>query len=262
MTETGRYREAVLSMGDTVFLEETDSTNRVAKDLAKQGCPAGMCVFADAQTAGRGRMQRGWYSPAGRGILMSIVLRPQALPPSRSPEISFTAALAACEAFESAGENVHAYLKWPNDIIIEGKKVCGLLAEGTLSARGDYLHAVAGIGMNILGDEFPGLPHAGSLGSVCGIACERGKIAGVLVRSLRSRFSLWESEGFTPVLEACRARMLTLGKKVRAERDGECIEGIAEELRADGSLLLRTKDGAAVPLYYGEVSVRGLMGYL
>lgn len=265
--EMQRYREAVLAIGRCEFHETIDSTNLRAKELARQGAPAGTAVFAQQQTAGRGRLSRTWLSEPGRGVYMSYITRPAALPAQRSAELSFVAALAVCDAFdgalEQAGSPLRAGIKWPNDVILSGKKACGILAETGLRPDGCVDWAVTGIGLNVRGLEFPPeLPWATSLEAAGGFAPERGALSRALMQRLSHWTALWQSEGFSPILAACRARMLTLGKRVRAERDGDAILGEAVDLAEDGSLLLRTEQGELLPLHFGEVSVRGMMGYV
>ncbi len=149
--------------------------------------------------------------------------------------------------------------------MLSGLKVCGILAETALDAQGCVAWAVAGIGVNVLGREFPGLPWAGSLEMAMEQGAplpERGRVAAALL----SAWNMWSErharEGFGPLREECARRMVTLGHRVRAERDGEAVEGFAEALGGDGSLLLRLDGGETLALRWGEVSVRGMMGYV
>ncbi len=261
------YKSAVLARKNTLFFDETDSTNLQAKLLAREGAPAGACVFAERQTAGRGRLSRSWLSDAGRGIYMSYIARPQSVHALRSPELSFLAALAVCDAFDEAlamaGCDLKSGIKWPNDVILDGKKACGILAETGLRPDGTIDWAVTGIGLNILGTDFPPeLPWATSLESACGRACSRAQIAKKLLERLDFWTQIWTREGFSPIRLACKERMLTLGNRVRAERDGDAIVGFAEDLGEDGSLVLRLDSGEQLSLRFGEVSVRGMMGYV
>lgn len=266
-TEQARYKEAVCSRQDTEFHDLIDSTNLRAKELARAGAAQGTAVFAECQTAGRGRLSRTWMSESGRGIYMSYITRPAALHAMRSPELSFVAALAVCDAFDSALKNtgvpLRAGIKWPNDVILGGKKACGILAETGLKPDGCVDWAVTGIGLNIRGTEFPPeLPWATSLEAALGTAPERAEIAETLLDRLAYWTQRWQSEGFGPVLNACKERMLTLGQRVRAERDGDSIEGTAVDMAQDGSLLLKTDADELISLHFGEVSVRGMMGYI
>lgn len=265
--EQTRYKEAVCAQENCFFYDETDSTNLRAKEMARQGAVQGTAVFAGAQTAGRGRLSRTWLSEAGRGIYMSYIVRPNGVSAMRSPELSFLSGLAVCECFDEmlalAGSNERAALKWPNDVILGGKKACGILAETGLNAAGDIDWVVLGIGLNIFGTQFPeDLPWATSLEATAGAIPERGVISQKLLERLGYWINIWEKEGFSPVREACAKRMLTLNRRVRALRDGDAIEGTAAELCPDGSLLLVTDSGERIELCFGEVSVRGMMGYV
>lgn len=261
------YKNAVLGCAGCEFHDAIDSTNLRAKTLAREGAPQCTAVFAERQSAGRGRLSRAWNSEAGRGIYMSMITRPQGVPAMRSPELSFLAALAVCDAFDEvlcqAGSSIRAGIKWPNDVILGGKKACGILAETGLKPDGTIDWAVTGIGLNIYGLDFPpDLPWATSLEAAASHVPGRAQIALSLLGGLSRWNAVWQKEGFAPILQACKGRMLTLGRRVRAERDGDAITGTALDLGADGSLLLQTDDGETVSLCFGEVSVRGMMGYI
>ena len=263
MTETERYAAAVRALSGAEYHAVVDSTNLRAKDLARQSAPQGTAVFADRQTAGRGRLDRSWLSESGRGVYVSLIARPRALPAARSHELSFLAALAAADAI-AAATGLSPRIKWPNDLVLDGRKICGILAETGLRPDGTVAWAVAGIGINALGRDFPGLPWAGSLEMSLAAGSplpERGAIARELCAAWARWCDVHEREGFAPVREECARRMITLGRRVRAERDGQAVEGVAEALGADGALLLRLDGGASMALRWGEVSVRGMMGY-
>lgn len=265
--ELSTYRQSVLSIPLARYFDSTDSTNLQAKELARNGAEDGTTLFANMQTAGRGRLTRTWLSEANRGIYMSLITRPEALPSHRTPELSFWAALAVCDAIDSALEKMgcveRAALKWPNDVLLCGKKVCGILAETGLTPEGTVCWAVTGIGINVQGTQFPPeLPWASSLEGATGCLFSRGDIAKELVDRLAFWKAVWLQKGFSLILKACGERMVTLNKRVRAESDGQGQIGMAIGLGDDGSLLLQTDDGQIHALRYGEVSVRGLMGYI
>ncbi|MBQ4085099.1 MAG: biotin--[Clostridia bacterium] len=266
-SETQTYREAIASIPNCEYHDLIDSTNIRAKELARTGAPQGSAVFAESQTAGRGRLSRTWMSEPGRGIYMSYITRPVNTHAMRSPELSFVAALAVCDAFDSAleqaGSSLRAGIKWPNDVILSDKKACGILAETGLRPDGTIDWAVTGIGLNICGLEFPPeLPWATSLQAAGGFDPQRAEIATCLMQRLAFWTQIWLAEGFAPIRSACTARMLTLHKRVRAERDGDSIVGEAIDMAEDGSLLLKTDSGEMLSLHFGEVSVRGMMGYI
>ena len=264
MTETERYAAAARALPGGEYHDVIDSTNIRAKELARRGAPEGTCVFSDRQTAGRGRLDRSWLSESRRGIYVSLIARPKDLPAARSQEISFLAALAAADAIRAA-TGLAPGIKWPNDLVLEGRKVCGILAETGLRPDGTVDWAVAGIGINVFGRDFPGLPWAGSLETALPEGAPRPE-RGAIAKELQAAWLRWrdvqDREGFAPLRGECARRMLTLGRRVRAERDGAAIEGLAEELCGDGALLLRLDSGEALKLRWGEVSVRGMMGYI
>lgn len=238
-----------------------DSTNIRARQLGAQGAPHMTLVLADEQTAGRGRMTRSWISPPGHNVYMTLLLRPP-LPAFRAPELVFLSAVAACDAVNAlVGEPV-TRIKWPNDLVIGTKKISGTLLEMAVNgAMIDY--AVDGIGINVFGTDFPPeLPYAGSIESATGRRICRMELVRQFLDNIDPLYEQWLSEGFAPILDACRGRSATLGKRVRAIcPDGEHI-GTALDFDPSGALIVLTDDGETLTLTAGDVSVRGLMDYI
>lgn len=252
--------EALAARG-VVYFERVDSTNLVAKQLARQGAPHGTLVLADEQTHGRGRRGRGWVSRPGLGVWMSLIVRPE-LPTERAPELVMVAAVAMARAIRSLAP-LDVWIKWPNDLVACGKKLCGMLLEMSAAPDGALDFAVIGIGVNVLGRDFPEeLPEAGSIESVSDLALHRASVVSAFLDQFDLVYSLWIEGGMKKLLPAYKALSSTLGARVRAVLPGEELLGLAEGIAPDGALLLRLDDGTLRALYAGDVSVRGMNGCL
>lgn len=238
------------------FRPSVGSTNEEVRSLARGGAPEGLVLLADEQTAGRGRLGRGWQSPAGEGIWLSVLLRPP-LPPPETPRLTLAAAVAVAEAIRAAG--LPAGIKWPNDVLIEGKKCCGILTE--LELAGDAVaFAVVGMGLNVNQAEFPPAIAAAatSLRLAAGHAFERAPLVCALLERLEARYEQLLAGEAALVLGAWRALSVTLGKRVRIipATGGAAYLGEAVDVDADGALRLRLDDGREERLLAGEVSLR------
>ncbi len=256
-------RASILALLNTVQLgrelhlhDQLGSTNDEAHRLAEAGAPHGTLVIAERQTAGRGRRGRSWVAPPGKSIAMTLVLRPR-LPAARAPELAFAGALAVCETARALGVE-RAQVKWPNDVQVAGKKLSGLLAELRTSGR-ELSHVVLGVGVNVntaqgeLPEELR--PLATSLAIERGAPIERARVAAELLGWLEHWLDAHENEGFEPLRLRWKELAATLGKKVRVEKAaGESpLEGIAEDLDADGALLVRTASGELRRVHAGDV---------
>ena len=225
------------------------STQERARELARVGTPHGTLVVAVVQTGGRGRLGRHWGSPAG-GLWMSIVLRPE-LDAVLASRITQTAAVGVAKGLWEIG--VGARIKWPNDLLANGKKICGILAESGLGRGGRLDYVILGVGMNANLDP-------ADLGvsdrEVTTIRSELGRDVDLLslLRALLSNLDaeLGRIEDFADILQQWRNLNCTLGEKVRVRRLGETIEGRAVDLTREGALLLATP-GGTVELYEGEI---------
>jgi BirA family transcriptional regulator, biotin operon repressor / biotin---[acetyl-CoA-carboxylase] ligase len=214
-----------------VSLAETDSTNAEALRLAAAGEPEGCVVVADAQGAGRGRLGRAWWSEPGRSLLTSWLIRP-ALAVERWPTLTLVAGLAAARALIAAA-GVEVRLKWPNDLLVGGRKLGGLLAEA--DGRGAL---VVGLGVNVRQTEFPpelaGL--ATSVAAEAGRPVERAWLLAATLSGFGARMGAPEE-----ALDEYRTLCDTLGKRVRIERAGaESLEGVARDLSPTGALLIES----------------------
>ncbi len=235
------------------YFDTVDSTNAQAKALALSG--HGECaIWAGEQTAGRGRLSRAWASPPGAGLWQTQLLRPQNLPAEMAGGAVFVAALAMAEALSEFAE---VGIKWPNDLVLNGKKLTGILAEAGFSGvRCDWL--ALGVGVNLLQPSFPEeLPYATSLLIETGISLLPEALLKRYLGRFQPWYEIWREEGLAPILAAIAPRSATLGRRVLANgREGE-----AAGFREDGALLLRA-DGEISALVAGDVSVRGLYGYI
>ncbi len=239
-----------------VYYPETDSTNDRAKLLATQGYPEGTVVVAEMQRAGRGRRGRTWYSPANRGIYVSIILRP-ALPSHQISRIPLVTAVAVAETLNSELD-LQALIKWPNDILIGGKKIAGILAEAATDMD-SIEYVVVGIGLNISNDinEFPAdlrMP-ATSVQAEQGRLASRTDILRALLYNMEIRYEQLLRGDFKETLAKARTLSMLLGQEVRLESKGDYIIGEAIEINSDGFLLVRDKQGTIRTVMSGEVDL-------
>jgi BirA family biotin operon repressor/biotin-[acetyl-CoA-carboxylase] ligase len=241
--------------------EELGSTQQRARELARAGAPHGTLVISRVQTGGRGRLGRRWGSPAG-GVWMSLVLRP-GISTEVTPRVTQAAAVGVAKALWELG--VEARIKWPNDLLVKGRKICGILAESSVESvsaatkkvetregrRVDFV--VLGVGLNAnLDAKSLGIPE----GKAATIRSELGRDVDLLalLGSLLSHldFELGRIDDFLAILDDWRALDCTLGERIRVRRFGEVLEGVALDLGPEGALLLKTRDGA-VELFEGEI---------
>lgn len=221
------------------------STMDVARDMAQADAPEGTLITADTQTAGRGRGSHAWYSPPERSLYLSIVLRPS-LPPQHASWITMTAALTAREVAEAAAAPAVAQIKWFNDVLLNGRKVCGILVESSfLGDRMEY--AVLGIGLNT-NTQFDAAPldvqeRATSLAQEGDHApYDRADILARLLDSFSARYTRLLTQRFSPAEEYAR-HVATLGQSVRINTGSEVIEGLAQRIGEDGALTILTTSG-------------------
>ena len=244
--------------------EEVDSTNLVAKKLirklcAEERCPCidGLVVAAESQTGGRGRLERSFYSPQGKGIWFSLVLCPP-FAPQEAPKCTLLAAVAVTEAMHEYG--LQPGIKWPNDIICEGRKLVGILTEASCDID-RIKHIIIGIGINanLKEEDFPEdlKEKATSMEILKGESVPRVKFLQTVLRSLEHWYKVTMAEGFGPVLAAWRKYSVTLGQEVRVigVRDGEEFFGRAVDIDDYGALLVETDSGLRTVMA-GDVSIR------
>ena len=246
--------------------QELDSTNNYLKSLA--GAPDGLAlvVTAESQTAGRGRMDRSFQSPRGQGIYLSVLLRPP-LPPDRLPPMTALAGVAVCAAVERIC-GVRPGLKWPNDPVLNGKKLCGILTELSLEAEtGRVQSLVLGVGINVGQGPEDFSPEvrevATSLLQVLGKPVSRPRLTAALLEELDRAYAALLAGDLSAYLAAYRRGCVNLGKTVQLIPFGGGARETAQAVDVDGefSLVVRGADGRERTVRSGEVSVRGLWGY-
>lgn len=256
---------SVSHVGSTLKVFPTiDSTNNYLK-LNAADTASGTVVIANEQTGGRGRRGRSFESPKDTGIYMSALVRPD-LPPAEALNFTAFVAVAICEGIEAA-TGLKPGIKWTNDIVLGGKKVCGILTEMAIEGESGLLqYIITGIGINVNQSEedFPeDIRHiAGSLAMAAGEPVRRGRLAAELTNALDRMYEAW-IHGGGDYLERYRAACLTTGKEVRLIRASGAVEdAFAERVDDDFGLIVRHPDGRREKVTSGEVSVRGLWGYV
>ncbi len=250
---------ASLGLAENRVLEEIDSTNVELRRMVLSGAPHGSLCTAEMQTAGRGRLGRSWHSPAGRGLWLSVLLRPH-LPPEQAPLITFCAALAMARAVrETTG--LDAAIKWPNDLVLHRKKICGILLE--MSAEpGKLHHVIVGTGLNVRAGSWPPeLSHQATSLEEEGAQVLRRDILVRYLAALEDAVSRVEQKGFAGIRAEYAVHCCTLGSRVQVSGGME-LTGVAEAMDNTGALLVRTDDGELHRVLAGDVSVRGVMGYV
>lgn len=264
LSELEPYLDTRLIGRSIVFLDSTGSTNSYTKKLAEGPFTEGTVVIADEQTAGRGRLGRQWVSPKGKGIWMSILLKPDLLP-SDAAKLTIAAAYAVSKALWNCCR-LDARIKWPNDIVAGGKKLCGILTE--MSAEADEINSVVvGIGINAnLGEEDFGPEVSGIATSIRlekDTEVSRKALAASVLNEFEKVYEVFAKEGsIKPFLDEYKSRSAVLGKEIRVITKKEEIIGSAEDISEEGHLVIRLKDGTLREIISGEVSVRGLYGYI
>ena len=245
-------------------LSEVDSTNTACKRLAAEGAVDGTVVMADRQTAGKGRRGRSFLSPAGVGLYLSILWRPECTPERLLP-LTALSAVAVCRAVERLS-GVSPAIKWPNDLVLEGHKLGGILTELSLEGESGHIdYVIVGIGINCRQKAEDFAPEirdiAGSLDMVLPVTVQRAALAAALTEELDT---LRHEVMFHPErwLEEYRRRCLTVGSRVQILRGEERREADAVAVDEQFGLVVRRDDGTEEVLRSGEVSVRGLYGYV
>ena len=236
-----------------VIFDETDSTNLQAKQHSAY--PNGTAFIADRQSVGRGRLGRQWDSPKGTGIWLTILLKPE-IALSDVSQITLAAGLAVCRAI-----GIGAKIKWPNDIVIGSKKVCGILTE--MSAETDRVnYVVCGIGVNVNNESFPQeLSSATSMRIEGNKKYERNIIIARILNEFEKAYTEFLNGGFTAISDEYKNHCVTLGRNVQVTFKNRTVTGTAKDITESGALTVETADGD-ISVNSGEVSVRGIYGYI
>ncbi len=245
------------------WFDEIDSTNDRLRLMARQGAPHGTVLIADRQTGGHGRRGRSFLSPGGVGIYFSILLRPDCLPMDLM-HLTCAAAVAMCDAVQAAA-GFRPGIKWTNDLVYGKRKLGGILTELGFTPTGRVDYAIIGIGINCcqqLADFDPEIRDiAGSLSMVAEGPIDRAKVAAAMMEALH-RMSLGLLREKEAILSAYRADCITLGREISLVRGDEIRHGTALSVDAEGALVVRFPDGSVEAVNSGEVSVRGMYGYI
>lgn len=246
------------------YFDCIDSTNTQAKQLAAQGAPHGTVLIADRQTGGRGRLGRNFHSPGGVGVYMSVILRPQC-PPDKLMHLTCAAAVAMCDAVEAAA-GFRPGIKWTNDLVAENRKLAGILTEMALdSATGLVSYAIIGIGINCC-QRIADFPEelrffAGSLSMIAGRPISRSLLAKAMMEALH-QMSTRLLDPSADTMAQYRKDCITLGKEISVVRGDDIRHGTALDVDEVGALAVRFEDGHVEKVNSGEVSIRGLYGYV
>ncbi len=256
-------RESCPWQDSLLWFPSIDSTNTRARELARQGAAHGTVLIADHQTGGRGRRGRSFYSPDGAGIYMSVILRSHCKP-QEIMHLTCAAAVAMCDAVE-ASAGFRPGIKWTNDLVYGHRKIAGILTELGFDNLGNVDFAIVGIGVNCCqqAGDFPENIReiAGSLSSVTGKAVDRATVAAAMMDALHRM----DAELLThkaQILSRYRCDCITLGRDISLVRGDEIRHGTALDIDSDGSLIVRFHDGKRETVNSGEVSVRGMYGYV
>jgi len=239
------------------FAHEVGSTNDWAKELAELDAPEGTVAIAETQTSGRGRLCRKWISPKG-GLWFSIIFRPK-LKPHETVKLVFLACLAVAETLRDL-YGLKAETKWPNDVLVDGRKVCGILSEmKTVGEKVDYV--IIGIGVNANLDvekEFPKelWETATSIQKALGRKISLEELFKALLEKMESLYQIFLKDGFTPILDKWKGLASFLGCEVEVYGDGEKLEGVASNIDNEGALILKLKDGSLRRVFVGDLSIK------
>ena len=257
LTESCPWQDSVL------YFESIDSTNTRARELALQGAPHGTVLVADHQTAGRGRLGRSFLSPAGTGIYLSVILRPNC-PPLELMHLTCAVAAAMCDAVEKAA-GFRPGIKWTNDLVHEGKKLGGILTELGFRPDGITDYAIIGIGINCCQEagDFPEeiRDMAASLQAVSGKPANRPQIAAAMIQALYDMDQHLLTEK-SAIMDQYRKDCITLGREISLVTAGSAPRyGTAVALDNNGALVVRFRDGSQETVNCGEISIRGMYGY-
>ena len=248
--------------GKTVhFARETDSTNLWIKRLAKEGASEGTLALAEFQSAGRGRLGRSWEVPEGTSVMMSILLRPK-FEPQYAPTLTLVMGMAVAKAVKNLGFDVS--IKWPNDVVVSHKKICGILTEmGVRDGKIDY--AVIGVGINVNIREFPEemADKATSLYLESGREFDRSQIPGLVMEAFEKYYEKFAATcDLSGLKEEYESILANYNQPVRVLDPKEPFEGVALGITSTGELRVRKEDGTIAEVHSGEVSVRGLYSYV
>lgn len=243
---------------DINYNESVTSTNSVAKDLGNDNCPNGQICICEEQLNGRGRLRRGWFSPYAKGVWFSVVLKPSCMP-NEASKFTLFAAVAVVKAINSY-KGVEAKIKWPNDILIDNKKLVGILTEMNAEfGHINYIVIGTGINVNISKDSVPDDIKDTSI-SLMDVAQEpisRAELLAKILKNMEELYEIIEKNGFSEILAQWRELSCTLGQDVKVIAPDETYYGVAEDIDEEGLLLVKRTDGkGSSRVIAGDVSIR------
>lgn len=247
---------------NVVYFEEIGSTNEEARKLAFAGYPQGTLVIADSQTGGKGRRGRNWHTPKGSSIAMSLIVKPE-LEAEYASMLTLVQAMAVAQAIEEMC-GLKAQIKWPNDILVNEKKVCGILTEMNMEGT-KISFIIIGTGINVNQESFPEeiSDIATSLKKESGNVHSREKLVECICKLFNKYFGMFmDSKDLSGILEEYNSRLISAGRMVKVLDPKEEFVGQALGINASGELLVKKESGEVVNVYAGEVSVRGIYGYV
>ena len=268
MIDTVYSKETILKeihtkwAGKTVhFAKETDSTNEWCKRLSKEGAEHGTLAVTEFQSAGKGRLGRRWTAPEGSSIMMSVLLRPD-FEPQYASMLTLVMGLSVAQAVAELGLDVG--IKWPNDVVVSRKKICGILTEMTM--KQDKIGcAVIGVGINVNMESFPEemADKATSLYLESGHPFDRAQVVGLVMKHFEENYERFvQTEDLSGLKPDYEKMLANLNQPVRVLDQNDPYEGIARGINAGGELLVERADGTVEEVNSGEVSVRGLYSYV
>ena len=247
---------------NVVFFEETVSTNNEIRSLAEQGAPHGTLAVAERQLGGKGRRGRVWTSPAGVGIWMSMLLRPQ-IDPMAASMLTLVMALSTRRGIEKA-TGLKSEIKWPNDLVLNKKKICGILTEMSTELM-EIQYVIPGIGINVNQKDFPDdiKATATSLYIESGKIQKRSEIIAAIMEAFEGYYDTFiKTQDMSGLIEEYNANLVNLGNEVCVLDPAGEFRGVSEGINKEGALLVRLADGTLKEIISGEVSVRGVYGYV
>lgn len=247
-----------VSLGRNIHFEESiPSTQKIAHRLAYEGAEEGTLVVAEEQTAGRGRLDRTWFSPKYTGVWMSLIVRPE-IPPPNAPQLTLLTAVAVVQGIQET-TGLEPDIKWPNDILIHGKKVVGILTE--LQAEADRINSVIiGIGINV-NQELEHFPEpinmtASSLSIEAGKKINRAELIQAILLKFEKLYREYLSSGFQVVKLLWESYAVSIGKQIVARTLTESIEGVAMGITDDGVLMLKSADGTMHHIHSADIQLK------
>jgi len=255
--EVATYLETKLIGREHAFLESADSTNRRLMELRDDEALHGTVMTAETQTSGRGRLAHKWFSPAGENLYVSMLLRPGVSPYSAA-QLPLVAASAMLHALNSSYPSLNVCVKWPNDILVDGRKLAGILCE--MDSDMDLVHRVVvgfGINVNMMTKQFPPelRPIATSLRELTGETINRSKLLAAILNAFEQRYDLWLAHGLKPLLPEIEEKSVLAGRTVTVTSQATKLHGTVMGIAADGRLVLRLDDGTERTIPSGEVHI-------